>query len=205
MNAAELLHGIRVVPVVVIADADTAVPLATTLFDAKLRAIEVTLRTPAALESIRRIVAEVPDMIVGAGSVRHAAQVGEVIDAGAAFGVCPGSSPALLDAVDEAGLPFIPGAITPSETLVLLERGYTLQKFFPAELSGGAKYLKGIAAPIPEARFMPTGGITMENAAEYLALDSVPCIGGTWIASGDALAASDFDAIANLARAAAAL
>ena len=205
MNAAELLRGIRVVPVVVIADAETAVPLARALLDAKLRAIEVTLRTPAALESIRRIVAEVPEMIVGAGSVRHARQVGEVIDAGATFGVCPGSSPALLDAVDEAGLPFIPGAITPSETLALLERGYTLQKFFPAELSGGARYLKGIAAPIPEAWFMPTGGITLENAAEYLALDSVPCIGGTWIAPGDALAASDFDAIANLARAAAAL
>ena len=205
MSAAELLRGVRVVPVVVIDDADKAVPLAHTLLDAGLRAIEVTLRTPAGLEAIRRIAAEVPDMIVGAGSVRQAAQVSDIISAGARFGVCPGSSPALLDAVDDAGLPFIPGAITPSETLALLERGYSLQKLFPAELSGGVQYLKGIAAPIPEAHFMPTGGITVENAPAYLALDTVDCIGGTWIAPANALAASDFDTIANLARAAAAL
>ena len=205
MSAAELLRGIRVVPVVVIDDADKAVTLANTLLDAGLRAIEVTLRTPAGLEAIRRIAAEVPDMIVGAGSVRQTAQVKDIVTAGARFGVCPGSSPALLDAVDDAGLPFIPGAITPSETLALLERGYSLQKLFPAELSGGVQYLKGIAAPIPEARFMPTGGITVENAPAYLALDTVACIGGTWIAPASALAASDFDAIADLARAAAAL
>lgn len=205
MNAAELLHGIRVVPVVVIDDADKAVPLAKSLLDAGLNAIEVTLRTAAGLDAIRSIAADVPDMIVGAGSVRHVAQVGEIVGAGARFGVCPGSSPALLDAVDEAGLPFIPGAITPSETLALLERGYLLQKFFPAELSGGVTYLKGIAAPIPEAHFMPTGGITVDNAPGYLALDNVECIGGTWIAPANALAASDFEAIGNLARAAAAL
>ena len=205
MSAAELLRGIRVVPVVVIDDADKAVTLANTLLDAGLRAIEVTLRTPAALEAISRIAAEVPDMIVGAGSVRHAAQVSDIVNAGARFGVCPGSSPALLDAVDDAGLPFIPGAITPSETLALLERGYSLQKLFPAELSGGVRYLKGIAAPIPEAHFMPTGGITVENAPAYLVLDTVACIGGTWIAPASALAASDFDTIADFARAAAAL
>jgi 2-dehydro-3-deoxyphosphogluconate aldolase/(4S)-4-hydroxy-2-oxoglutarate aldolase len=205
VSAAQLLRGIRVVPVVVIDDADKAVTLANTLLDAGLRAIEVTLRTPAGLEAIHRIAAKVPDMIVGAGSVRHAAQVDEIVKAGARFGVCPGSSPALLDAVDAAGLPFIPGAITPSETLALLERGYSLQKLFPAELSGGVQYLKGIAAPIPEAQFMPTGGITVENAPSYLALDTVACIGGTWIAPASALATSDFDTIADLARAAAAL
>lgn len=205
MNAAELLHGIRVVPVVVIDDADKAATLAKTLLDAGLRAIEVTLRTPAGLDAIRRIAAEVPDMIVGAGSVRHAAQVGDIVSAGARFGVCPGSSPALLDAVDTAGVPFIPGAITPSETLALLERGYSLQKFFPAELSGGVKYLAGISAPVPEASFMPTGGITVANAPAYLALANVTCIGGTWIAPADALAASNFDVIAGLAQAAAAL
>lgn len=205
MNAAELLRGLRVVPVVVVDDADKAVTLARTLLDAGLQAIEVTLRTPAALDAIEKIAANVPDMIVGAGSVRHAAQVADVISAGARFGVCPGSSPALLDAIDQAGLPFIPGAITPSETLALLERGYVLQKFFPAELSGGMNYLKGIAAPIPEARFMPTGGITVENAPAYLALDSVACIGGTWIVPPQALAASNFDAIGDLARSAAAL
>ena len=205
MNAAEVLRGLRVVPVVVVDDADKAVTLARTLLDAGLQAIEVTLRTPAALDAIAKISANVPDMIVGAGSVRHAAQVTDVINAGARFGVCPGSSPALLDAMDQAGLPFIPGAITPSETLALLERGYALQKLFPAELSGGVNYLKGIAAPIPEARFMPTGGITVENAPAYLALDNVACIGGTWIVPPQALAASNFDAIGDLARAAAAL
>jgi 2-dehydro-3-deoxyphosphogluconate aldolase/(4S)-4-hydroxy-2-oxoglutarate aldolase len=205
VSAANLLREIRVVPVVVIDDADKAVTLANTLLDAGLRAIEVTLRTPAGLDAIRNIAAEVPDMIVGAGSVRQVSQVEEIVRAGARFGVCPGSSPALLDAVDDAGLPFIPGAITPSETLALLERGYSLQKLFPAELSGGVQYLKGIAAPIPEAHFMPTGGVTVENAPAYLALDTVACIGGTWIAPASALAASDFDAIADLARAAAAL
>jgi 2-dehydro-3-deoxyphosphogluconate aldolase/(4S)-4-hydroxy-2-oxoglutarate aldolase len=205
MNASDLLQGERVVPVVVIDDADKAVTLADTLLDAGLCAIEVTLRTPAALEAIRKIAAEVPAMIVGAGSVRHASQVGDVVSAGAQFGVCPGSSPALLDAVDEAHLPFIPGAITPSETLVLFERGYTLQKFFPAEPSGGVDYLKGIAAPIPEARFMPTGGITLESAPRYLGLENVACLGGSWIVPAEALAASNFDVIAKLAREAAAL
>lgn len=205
MNAAELLRGNRVVPVVVIDDADKAVTLARTLLEAGLHAIEVTLRTPAALDAIRKIAKAVPDLLVGAGSVRHAAQVGDVVSTGAHFGVCPGSSPELLGAVEKAALPFVPGAITPSETLSLLERGYTLQKFFPAELSGGAKYLKGIAAPVPEAHFMPTGGVTVTNAPRYLALDNVACIGGTWIVPTDALAASDFEAIADLAREAAAL
>ena len=202
MSAAELLRGIRVVPVVVIDDAEQAVPLARTLLEAGLGAIEVTLRTPAAMDAIRRIVNEVPDMITGAGSVRKAAQVAAIADAGAHFGVSPGASPALLDAVEEAHLPFIPGAITPSETLCLLERGYGLQKFFPAELSGGAAYLKGIAAPIPEAAFMPTGGITAANARDYLALDNVACLGGTWIAPAASLAAADFEGIAERARAA---
>ena len=199
MNAAELLQGIRVVPVVVIDDADKAVRLANVLLDAGLSAIEVTLRTPAALDAIGRIASEVPEMIVGAGSIRRPSQVGDVVRAGARFGVCPGASPALLAAVGNAGLPFIPGAITPSETLTLLEQGYALQKFFPAELSGGASYLKGIAAPVPEANFMPTGGITAENASDYLALDNVACLGGTWIAPAGKLAAADFDAIADLA------
>lgn len=205
MNAAGLLQGIRVVPVVVIEDASKAARLANTLLDAGLGAIEVTLRTPAALDAIGRIASEVPDMIVGAGSIRRPSQVGEVVRAGARFGVCPGASPALLAAVDVADLPFIPGAITPSETLTLLELGYSLQKFFPAELSGGAGYLKGLAAPVPEASFMPTGGITAENAAAYLALDNVACLGGTWIAPAEKLAAGDFEAIADLARRAAQL
>ena len=202
MSAAELLRGIRVVPVVVIDDVEKAVPLARTLFEAGLKAIEVTLRTPAALDALRRIVADVPEMITGAGSVRQARQVADIVAAGAHFGVSPGASPALLDAVREAGLPFIPGAVTPSETLALLEQDYTLQKFFPAELSGGAAYLKGIAAPIPEATFMPTGGITAANASEYLALGNVACLGGTWIAPAASLEAADFEGIGERAGAA---
>jgi 2-dehydro-3-deoxyphosphogluconate aldolase/(4S)-4-hydroxy-2-oxoglutarate aldolase len=205
MNAAKLLEGVRVVPVVVVDESETAVELSRTLFDAGLRAIEVTLRTPDALESIRNIAAEVPDILLGAGSVRHAHQVKEVVDAGAQFAVCPGSSPALLEAVGDANLPFIPGAVTPTEALTLLERGYTLQKFFPAEASGGTNFLRGLGAPLPEVSFMPTGGITHANAPDYLQLGNVACLGGTWIAPAALLHARNYDAIASLARAAAEL
>ena len=203
MNAAELLAAQRIVPVVVIEDADDAVPLATALLENGLGAIEVTLRTAAGLDAIGRIAKDVPDMLVGAGSVRRAAQVSEVKAAGAQFAVCPGSSIALLDAVAHAELPFIPGAVTPSEMLALLDRGYTLQKFFPAELSGGVAFLKAVAAPIPEVSFMPTGGIKAESAGDYLALPNVACVGGTWIASSVLLANKDFGSIGKLAAAAA--
>ena len=205
MNAADLLAGQRVVPVVVIDDADDAVPLAKTLLASGLAAIEVTLRTEAGLEAIERIVTEVPDMLVGAGSVRRAAHIAEVKAAGAVFAVSPGSSDSLLDAAADADLPFIPGAVTASEMLKLLDLGYTLQKFFPAELSGGARFLKAIGAPIPEARFMPTGGISPGNAKDYLSLENVACIGGSWIASPAVLQEKDFEAIAGLASAAAKL
>ena len=205
MNAAELLAGQRVVPVVVIDEIDDAVPLASALLGAGLAAIEVTLRTEAALGAIERIAAEVTGMLVGAGSVRRAAQVAQVRSAGAAFAVSPGSSDALLEAVADAELPFIPGAVTASETLKLLDLGYTLQKFFPAELSGGARYLKALGAPIPEASFMPTGGIGVGNAGDYLALPNVACIGGSWIAPPELLRTRDFEAIARLAAAAARL
>lgn len=197
MNALELLAGIRIVPVVVVEDADTAVPLAQTLLDAGLRAIEVTLRTDEGVAAIRKIASQVPDILVGAGSLRTPAQVEAVRDAGAAFGVSPGSSPALLDAVGD--LPFIPGAITPSESLALLERGYSLQKLFPASVSGGVPYLKALGAPLPEVSFMPTGGIGPNNAPDYLALANVACIGGSWIAPQAALANRDFAAIGKLA------
>ncbi len=199
MNAAELLAGTRVVPVVVIDNPDTAVPLAKTLLDAGLRAIEVTLRTSDAIEAIRNVASEVPDILIGAGSLRTPDQVAAVRAAGAIFGVSPGSSARLLDAVDEAELPFIPGAITPSESLALLDRGYDLQKLFPASIAGGVPYLKALGAPMPEVRFMPTGGINPENAGEYLALPNVACIGGSWIAPQALLKDRDFDAINKIA------
>ena len=203
--AADLLHGIRVVPVVVIDDADTAVPLAETLLASGLRAIEVTLRTPAAIDAIAAIAKEVPEVLVGAGSLRNVNQVKDVVDAGAKFGVSPGHNDTLLDAVAAAQLPFIPGAITPSESLGLLDRGYALQKFFPAGVAGGIPYLRAVSGPLPEIRFMPTGGVSSENAPDYLALANVSCIGGSWIVPGDALRQRDFEAIAKLAKAAATL
>lgn len=199
MNAADLLSGQRVVPVVVIEDASDAVPLARTLLSAGLGAIEVTLRTEEGLEAIERIANQVPDMLLGAGSVRRAGQIGEVKSAGARFAVSPGSSDALLDAAADAALPFVPGAVTASEVLKLLDLGYTLQKFFPAELSGGAPFLKALGAPIPEARFMPTGGVTPGNAGDYLSLANVACIGGSWIAPSGLLREKNFDAIGRLA------
>jgi 2-dehydro-3-deoxyphosphogluconate aldolase/(4S)-4-hydroxy-2-oxoglutarate aldolase len=205
MNAADLLAGQRIVPVVVIDNADDAVPLAKTLLDNGLAAIEVTLRTEAGLDAIERIANEVPGMLVGAGSVRRGAQVAAVKSAGAAFAVSPGSSEALLESVADAEIPFVPGAVTASEMLALLDLGYTLQKFFPAELSGGAAFLKAVGAPIPEVSFMPTGGIGTDNARDYLSLANVACIGGSWIAPPGLLRDGDFAAIGKLAAAAASL
>ena len=205
MNAADLLAGQRVVPVVVVNRAEDAVPLAKTLVENGLDAIEVTLRTDAGLDAIERIASEVPDMMVGAGSVRRAAQVAAVKSAGASFAVSPGCSDALLEAIADAALPFVPGAVTASEILGLLDLGYTLQKFFPAQLSGGAAFLKALGAPIPEVSFMPTGGIGPDNAMDYLALPNVACIGGSWIAPPGLLRDGDFGAIAKLAAAAASL
>ena len=204
-GANRLVQGMRVVPVVVIEDADTAVPLAETLLASGLQAIEVTLRTPAALAAITAISSKVPELVVGAGSIRNAAQITDVLNAGATFGVSPGHSNALLDAVDAANLPFIPGAVTPSESLALLDRGYTLQKFFPAGVAGGIPYLKAVSGPLPEVCFMPTGGISVENAPDYLALPNVACIGGSWMVPSTALRDRDFETIAKLAEAAATL
>jgi 2-dehydro-3-deoxyphosphogluconate aldolase/(4S)-4-hydroxy-2-oxoglutarate aldolase len=199
MNASDLLKSCRIVPVVVIDDLETAVPLAETLLSAGLTAIEVTLRTPVGIAAIESIANAVPDMIVGAGSVRETSQIKAVRDAGARFAVSPGSSPALLDAAEYDNMPFIPGAVTPTETLCLLERGYSLQKLFPAEVVGGTKYLQAIGGPIPDAIFMPTGGVNADNVANYLALDNVACVGGTWIAPKSLLADRDFAAIKSLA------
>lgn len=205
MNIRELLGDTRVVPVIVLEDADQAVPLARTLCAAGLPVLEITLRTEAAAESIRRVAAEVPEAIVGAGSVRSAAHLRECVDAGARFAVSPGASPGLLDAASDTDVPLVPGAATASEVMRLLEAGYTLQKFFPAEGAGGTAMLRALGAPLPEARFFPTGGIAAALAPDYLALPNVACVGGSWIAPSALLRAGDFDAIGRLAAAAAAL
>lgn len=199
MQARDLLAGIRIVPVVVIDEVDTAAPLAKTFYEAGIKAIEVTLRTEAGLTAIEAIARDVPEMILGAGSLRTPEQVEDAMSAGAKFGVSPGSTPTLLAAARDAGLAFVPGAATASEMLALFEKGVTLQKFFPAELAGGVGYLKAVGAPLPEVSFMPTGGVSPGNVAEYLALPNVSCVGGSWLAPRDLLKDRNFEAIGRLA------
>ncbi|GAA2928847.1 bifunctional 4-hydroxy-2-oxoglutarate aldolase/2-dehydro-3-deoxy-phosphogluconate aldolase [Streptomyces enissocaesilis] len=194
-----------VVPVVVLEDAADAVPLARALVAGGLPAIEVTLRTPAALDCVRAIAAEVPDAVVGAGTVISPAGVNDAVAAGARFLVSPGWTDALLDAMAASGIPFLPGVSTASEVVALLERGVSEMKFFPAEAAGGTAYLKSLGAPLPQARFCPTGGITSASAPSYLALGNVGCVGGTWMLPADALAAKDWGRVETLAREAAGL
>lgn len=194
-----------VIPVVVLEDARDAVPLARALVAGGLRAIEVTLRTPAALEAIAAIAHEVPDAVVGAGTLLTPDQVAAATAAGARFLVSPGWTERLLDAMRGSGLPYLPGVSTVSEIVRLLERGVTDMKFFPAEAAGGAPYLKSIRSPLPQARFCPTGGIDADRAPDYLALPNVACVGGTWMLPKEALRAEAWDEVTELARKAAAL
>lgn len=200
-----LLSLVPVVPVVVIEELAHAVPVARALVAGGLPVIELTLRTPVALDAIRAIADEVPEITVGAGTIVTPGQAKEALDAGAQFLVSPGLTPALLDAMAGTGLPFLPGTATVSEVLAVLEAGFTEMKFFPAEASGGAAFLKSVAAPVPAARFCPTGGITAATAPAYLALPNVGCVGGSWLTPADALASGDWARVAELARAAAAL
>lgn len=205
MASSSVLDLAPVVPVVVIDDAADAVPLARALVAGGLRAIEVTLRTPAALDAIRAIAEQVPDAVVGAGTVITPEQVKECVAAGARFLVSPGWTDVLLEAMRGSGVPFLPGVSTTSEVVALLERGVREMKFFPAEAAGGTAYLKSLAGPLPLARFCPTGGIAAARAPEYLALPNVGCVGGTWMIPGDAIAAGDWGRIEALAREAAGL
>ena len=193
-----------VVPVLVIDDIAHARPLAEALVAGGLPALEVTLRSPAALDAIRAM-SEVPGGHVGAGTLLTPADVKAAKAAGATFGVSPGATERLIDACAEHGLPLLPGAMTASEIMALLERGYTVQKFFPAEQSGGAAYLKSIGGPIPQVSFCPTGGINLANAKDYLSLKTILCVGGFWVAPKDALAKGDWAGITKLAVEAAAL
>ncbi|WP_019631345.1 bifunctional 4-hydroxy-2-oxoglutarate aldolase/2-dehydro-3-deoxy-phosphogluconate aldolase [Actinomadura atramentaria] len=204
-TAGDLFGLAPVIPVVVLDDADAAVPLARALVAGGLPAIEVTLRTAAALPAIERIAAEVPGAVVGAGTVVTADDAAAAAKAGARFLVSPGCTRSLCDAMTGTGLPFLPGAATASEAVALLERGLTALKFFPARAAGGVPYLKALGGPLPQVRFCPTGGITPADAPDYLALPNVGCVGGTWLTPRDAVAAGDFGRIEELARAAAAL
>ncbi|HYF73716.1 MAG TPA: bifunctional 4-hydroxy-2-oxoglutarate aldolase/2-dehydro-3-deoxy-phosphogluconate aldolase [Nocardioides sp.] len=200
-----LLDVVPVLPVVVIDALDHAVPVARALVAGGLPAIELTLRTPVALDAIRAIASEVPEIRVGAGTIVTPAQARQAADAGASFLVSPGATPSLLAAMRDTGLPFLPGTATVSEVLAALEAGCTELKFFPAEASGGAAFLQSVASPVPAARFCPTGGITVASAPSYLALANVGCVGGSWITPRDALAAGDWERVSRLAAEAAAL
>ncbi|MEU4515467.1 bifunctional 4-hydroxy-2-oxoglutarate aldolase/2-dehydro-3-deoxy-phosphogluconate aldolase [Nonomuraea wenchangensis] len=200
-----LLDLAPVIPVVVIEDAATAVPLARALVAGGLPAIEVTLRTPAAREAIARIAAEVPEATVGAGTVRTAEDIAASAAAGARFLVSPGTTPSLVEALEASGVPYLPGAATVSEVMALAERGIKELKFFPAEAAGGVPYLKALSGPLPDVRFCPTGGVRATTAADYLALPNVGCVGGTWLTPADALEAGDWSRIEKLASEAAAL
>lgn len=204
LKAAEICRLAPVVPVLVIEDLSHARPLAEALVAGGLPALEVTLRTPCALDAIRAM-AEVPGGVVGAGTLLTPADVKAAKAAGATFGVSPGATERLLDACAEAGLPLLPGAATASEIMALLEKGYTVQKFFPAEQAGGAAYLKSIGSPIPQVKFCPTGGISLKNARDYLGLSNILCVGGSWVAPKEAMAKGDWAAITTLAREAASL
>lgn len=200
-----LLDLVPVLPVVAVDSTAEGVAIARALVAGGLPAIELTLRTPAAVEAIRAISTEVPDILVGAGTVVRPDQAELAVDAGARFLVSPGATPSLLSAMQDTGLPFLPGTATVSEVLAALEAGITELKFFPAEASGGAAFLKSIAAPVPGARFCPTGGITPASAPSYLSLPNVGCVGGSWLTPADAVARGDWARIAALAAEAAAL
>jgi 2-dehydro-3-deoxyphosphogluconate aldolase/(4S)-4-hydroxy-2-oxoglutarate aldolase len=199
----DLLELSPVMPVVVIDDADDAVPTARALLAGGIGVIELTLRTAAALSAIERVAAEVPDIVLGAGTVTSPDQAKQAADAGAKFLVTPGCTDSVVEACFATGLPFLPGASTVSEAMRLAERGLTALKFFPAEAAGGVAYLKSIAGPLPSLRFCPTGGITAASAPAYLALPNVGCIGGSWLTSS--LATGDFATIEKLAAEAAKL
>lgn len=200
-RAAEICALAPVIPVLVINDTSKAAPLATALVAGGLPALEVTLRTPGALDAITAM-AEVPGGVVGAGTLLTPEDVKAAKRAGATFGVSPGATDRLLDACADEDLPLLPGAATATEVMALLERGYVVQKFFPAEASGGAPALAAIGAPIPQVTFCPTGGIGPGNVDDYLKLANVACVGGSWVAPKDLVESGDWAGIEALARAA---
>jgi 2-dehydro-3-deoxyphosphogluconate aldolase / (4S)-4-hydroxy-2-oxoglutarate aldolase len=203
-KAAEICRLAPVVPVLVIDELAHAKPLAEALVAGGLPALEVTLRTPVALDAIRAM-AEVPGGVVGAGTLLTPADVKAAKAAGATFGVSPGATNRIIAACEDEGLPLLPGAATATEIMLLLEKGYTVQKFFPAEQAGGAPFLKSIGSPIPQVSFCPTGGISLKLAPDYLALKNILCVGGSWVAPKEAMAKGDWEHVTRLATEAAAL
>ncbi|PSJ63379.1 2-dehydro-3-deoxy-phosphogluconate aldolase [Kumtagia ephedrae] len=200
-----LLDGQPVIPVLKIDDVDDAVPLARALARGGLRAVEITLRTAGALECIRRAATEVPEAIVGAGTILDAAQFDDAAKVGSRFIVSPGITHDLLLAASRSDVPLLPGAITPAEIMTARDAGLDFLKFFPAEQAGGAAFLKALASPFAGIRFCPTGGVSRNNVQDYLGLPNVVCVGGSWVAPDNLVRAKDWTAIEALAREAAGL
>lgn len=194
-----------VVPVLIVEEAKDAVPLAKALVAGGLKAIEITMRTSEALEAIRRVAGEVEGAVAGAGTILNARHFEEAVAAGSQFIVSPGVTDQVLAAAAQSPIPLLPGAATASEVMVLREAGYEVMKFFPAEQAGGAAYLKSLSSPLAGTLFCPTGGISLKNARDYLSLPNVICVGGSWVAPKELVAAGDWAGITRLAAEAAAL
>ncbi|MDK2123949.1 bifunctional 4-hydroxy-2-oxoglutarate aldolase/2-dehydro-3-deoxy-phosphogluconate aldolase [Chitinimonas sp. DQS-5] len=205
MQIREIMKASPVMPVIVVERVEQAVPLARALVAGGIKVLEVTLRTDAALDAVKRIAAEVPEAIVGVGTVTRPEQFAAAKAAGAAFAVTPGLTSQLANAASGAGLPLLPGVMTPSEVIAARAAGFDAMKLFPAEQAGGIGMLKALAGPFPEVLFCPTGGVTLDLASHYLALANVGCVGGSWLAPKDKLAAGDWAAITRLAAEAAQL
>ena len=200
LTALEVMQDAPVIPVIVLTDVAHAVPLARALLAGGIRMLEVTLRTPQALACMEAIARDVPDAVVGAGTIRSAADAQASVMAGARFGVSPGYTPKVGQACRDLGLPLLPGVGTGSEIMMAQEDGYTELKFFPAMQAGGIPMLKAWHGPFGEVKFCPTGGVSAANALEFLALPNVACVGGSWIVPNDAIAAKDWGSIEKLAR-----
>ena len=198
-TAIDLMRRGPVIPVVVIDRADDAVPLSRALLAGGVDTMEITLRTAEALDAIRSVAEQVPDMAVGAGTIVRPEQAGEAVAAGAAFLVSPGCTPRLLEALLDQAVPILPGAATASEAIALMEHGVTELKFFPAAAAGGPKAVGALAGPLPEITFCPTGGIDRATSADYLALPNVACVGGSWLTPCDLVNTQDWEAITSLA------
>lgn len=205
MNTPEILSLSPVMPVIALQRVADAVPLARALVKGGIRLLEVTLRTPVALDCVRAIKAEVPEAVVGVGTITTAADLEASLKAGAVFGVSPGASTALLKAAATSTLPFVPGVMTPSDVINALDAGFQTMKLFPAAQAGGLEMLKALAGPFPQVRFCPTGGVTLQSAPALLALKNVVCVGGSWLTPASLIDRGDWVSIENLARDAAAL
>jgi len=205
LTSLQVMQDASVIPVIVLNDVAHAVPMAKALVAGGLRMLEITMRTPVALECMKRIAAEVPEAVVGAGTIRSVADARAALAAGALFGVSPGYTSTIGKACQDIGLPLLPGVATGSEIMMAQEDGYTELKFFPAMQAGGANLLKAWSGPFAGIRFCPTGGVTLENAPTLLALPNVEVVGGTWLTPADVMAKGDWAAITAMAKEAAAL